>query len=143
MQSRPTARRERLEITIHLPFISSPLRLGCLPSHTSHIKSTHTTCRLTYPTRAIPYNPPRPPFSRSDATPRHIITALPSCATSFPKSLATFSPPRPQQPSFLLDNHQAEIFGLALSSKALQGPWMRIYNREEDGLSFNRWVREE
>eukprot|EP00752_Nemacystus_decipiens_P005703 g5161.t1 len=66
------------------------------------------------------------------------VEALPSCATSFPKSLATFSPPRPQQPSFLLDNHQAEVFGLALSSKALQGPWMRIYNSEEDGLSFNR-----
>lgn len=31
------------------------------------------------------------------------------------------------------------MFGLALSTKALQGPWMRIYNSEEDGLSFNRW----
>lgn len=65
--------------------------------------------------------------------------ALPSCAASFPKSLATFSPPRSQQPSFLLDNHRAEMFGLALSNKALQGTWMRIYDSEEDGLSFNRW----
>ncbi|CAN0273693.1 unnamed protein product [Ectocarpus sp. 8 AP-2014] len=66
------------------------------------------------------------------------LEALPSCAASFPPSLAVFSPPRPQQPSFLLDSHRAEIFGLALSTKALQGPWMRIYNSEEDGLSFNR-----
>eukprot|EP00903_Cladosiphon_okamuranus_P009957 g9446.t1 len=66
------------------------------------------------------------------------VGALPSCAASIPKSLATFSPPRPQQPSFLLENHRAEVFGLALSTKALQGPWMRIYNSEEDGLSFNR-----
>ncbi|CAN0427857.1 unnamed protein product, partial [Hapterophycus canaliculatus] len=62
------------------------------------------------------------------------------CAASIPSSLAVFTPPRPQEPSYLLDNHQAEIFGLALSTKALQGPWMRIYNSEEDGLSFNRCV---
>ncbi|CAN0005323.1 unnamed protein product [Scytosiphon promiscuus] len=66
------------------------------------------------------------------------VEALPSCAASLPSSLAVFTPPRPQEPSFLLDSHQAEVFGLALSTKALQGPWMRIYNSEEDGLSFNR-----
>lgn len=99
--------------------------------------------RNTYPI-PIPHpaNPNNHPSSigRDSPLPPQCVAALPSCASSFPRSLATFSPPRPQQSSFLMDNHKAEIFGLALSSKALQGPWMRIYNSEEDGLSFNRWV---
>ncbi|CAM9219937.1 unnamed protein product [Choristocarpus tenellus] len=59
-------------------------------------------------------------------------------ASSIPSTLAVFDPPRPQQPSVLLEELEAELFGLALSHKKLQGPWLRLYTNEEDGLSFNR-----
>lgn len=66
------------------------------------------------------------------------VTGLPSTAGDLPPSMAVFSPPQPQQPSVLLEEFQAELFGLALSNKALQGPWLRLYTSEEDGMSFNR-----
>ncbi|CAM9821557.1 unnamed protein product [Ascophyllum nodosum] len=66
------------------------------------------------------------------------VEALPCCATDLPKSLPIFSPPQPEQASFLVDNYRAEIFALALSTTKLQGPWLRIFTSEEDGMSFNR-----
>lgn len=53
--------------------------------------------------------------------------------------MSVFSPPQPEQPSFLVESYRAELFALALSTTKLQGPWIRIYTSEEDGMSFNRY----
>lgn len=82
-------------------------------------------------------------YYHSLTLPRHIpMTAagLPCTASDLPPSMTSFSPPQPRQSSVLLSQFQAELFGLALSNKALQGPWLRLYTNEEDGLSFNRYV---
>ncbi|KAG5177105.1 TLD-domain-containing protein [Tribonema minus] len=55
-----------------------------------------------------------------------------------PPSAPKFETPRLLQPSSVLSGLGPELLGLAIGRVMAQGPWVRLFTSDEDGLSFNR-----